>query len=126
MKQFKIDRYEITGSFIEVVLERNNIEIPISIPVSKFELFVKHNEKLQWIMVQSDNSGEPQEFTGNMSMNEYWDCAEWYIKNDLYEYICKNPITFRGTVMASSLENILLAFEIQNAKRMVVSNTTIY
>lgn len=117
MQHFKVTNYEIIGNFISVIITKYHIEIPIRIPTDKFEHFLKIEDKLDWELNTTDHTGEHLQFLGTMSLDEYWNTNKKYILVDLYDYITKNPITFRGQVFTDSVRNLCLTFDLCNAKR---------
>lgn len=116
--QFKIESYEIANNEIIVMLEKYNAGIPVTIPQDKFEWWLRVENKLDWELNASDHQGQHQQFFGTMSLAEYWDGDKHYIHNDLYEYITSHPIKKDGVTFSNSLENILLHFDMFNAKRI--------
>lgn len=116
-QHFSIESYDINQNEIIVMLQKYNIGIPITIPVDRFEWWLRLNGKLEWIIDTSDHQGEHQQFFGTMSIPEYWATEEKYIIKDLYEYITSNPITREGVLFTNSTESILLAFELHNVQR---------
>lgn len=125
MKHFLINRYETIGTFLNVVIERFDFEIPIKIPTDKFEQFLNHEGKLDWIIDTNDHTGEHLQFSGTMDMEEYWLNDRRIIEKDLYQYITMNPITYRGKVLTNSLAQIMLIFYNANANRTRPQNISI-
>ncbi len=117
-QQFTIESYEVVKGVIIVMLEKYDIGIPVTIPQDKFEWWLRVEDKLQWVFDTSDHTGEHQQFNGTMSMDEYWATSDIDIHNDLYGYITGNPITYEGAVFTNSMDSILLAFDLHNAKRV--------
>ena len=117
MKNFIIADYEVCENSLIAYLQKNCIQIPITLPTSKFEQWLRHNDRLSWELNTTDNTGEHLQFHGTMSIDEYWNTDKKYIKADLYDYITRNPITFRGEVYTDSMANIMLAFDIHEAGR---------
>lgn len=117
-QQFTVESYEVVKGVIIVMLERYDIGLPVTIPQDKFEWWLKINDKLEWVMDTSDHTGDHQQFTGTMSLEEYWATSDIDIHKDLYGYIIGNPITYEGVVFTNSLPSILLAFDLHNAKRV--------
>lgn len=115
---FKIEGYEIANNEITVMLEKYSIAIPVIIPQDKFEFWLRTEDKLQWQLVTADHTGQPQEFNGTMSLDEYWNTGDQYITPDLYQYIITNPINRDGVVYSNSVESLNLAFDLHNAQRI--------
>jgi len=119
-RQFKIESYEIANNEISVMTEKNYIAIPVTIPLDKFEWWLRVEDKLQWVIDTSDHTGEHQQFTGTMSLEEYWNTSDIDIHNDLYEYIFSNPIlTIDGVIYSTGLDSLLFSFTLHNAKRVL-------
>lgn len=116
-QQFKIEGYDLINNEIIVDIEKYSISIPVTIPLDKFEWWLKTNDRLQWEMNLSDHQGVHQQFTGTMSLEEYWNTDTSQIKEDLYGYISTNPITREGVVYSNSLQSLLLAFDLHNFGR---------
>lgn len=117
MKHFLIEDYEIKNETVIVTLQKSGVIIPITIPLEKFKFFLVTNGKLDWELNTSDHTGEHQQFTGSMTMDEYWGTDEKLIHEDLYEYITTNPITYRGDVYTDSVGQINRSFDLFIAKR---------
>lgn len=120
MKQqhFTIESYDTKDGEITVMTEKYNIAITVTIPQDKFEWWLRLEDKLEWVMDTSDHTGQHHQFAGTMSLNEYWDSDKHFIKKDLYEYITTHPIRKDGVVYSNSLDSIILAFDLHNAKRI--------
>ncbi len=115
---FLIDDYEIReDNQLVISLTKSNLVVPITIPLDKFYLFLLTNSKLDWELNHADHSGEHIQASGRMTHDEYWNSEPDYIKQDLYEYITTNPITFRGVLYENSVQNINLQFNLAIAKR---------
>lgn len=52
-----------------------------------FEQWLERTDRLEWINVTPDYSGEPVEETGTYTMKEYWALPSWQIERHLYEHI---------------------------------------
>lgn len=111
---FKIENYEVTEAEVIATTERYKIAIPVTIPRDKFELWLRVKGKLQWTI---HTGGKIQQFTGTMSLPEYWATDQQHIKQDLYEYILSHPITRDGVVYTDSVQSLLLAFDLHNSQR---------
>lgn len=121
MKQpqhFAIESYEIVNNEITVMLEKFSIAIPVTIPQDKFEWWLLNNDKLQWELNSSDHTGEHQQFTGTMSLDEYWNTDSHFIRQDLYQYITTHPIKRDDVVYSNSVDSLNLAFDLHNASRI--------
>lgn len=112
---FSINSYNVFNNEIIVNTERYSIIIPVTIPLDKFELWLRTTDKLQWVIHTKCNT---EHFIGTMSSSEYWQTQESYIKEDIYNYIISNPITREGVVYTNSLGSLLLAFDLHNAQRI--------
>ena len=115
---FAIESYEIANNEITVMLEKYSIAIPVKIPLDKFEWWLRTNDKLQWELNTSDHTGQHQQFNGTMSLDEYWATDSHYIRQDLYQYICSNPINRDGVTFTNSVDSLNLAFDLHNATRV--------
>jgi len=111
--QFNIEGFEITNNEITVNTEKYSIIIPVTIPLDKFEWWLRVNDKLQWKLTGS----ETQNITGNMSLEEYWQTDPQLICADLYSYVISNPIVRDGAVFTNSVDSLNLAFGLHNARR---------
>ena len=100
------------------MLEKYSIGIPVTIPQDKFEWWLRTEDKLQWELNTSDHTGQHQQFTGTMSLDEYWNTGTQYIAQDLYDYITTNPITRENVVYSNSVDSLNLAFDLHNASRV--------
>lgn len=117
-QHFAIESYEIANNEITVMLEKYSIAIPVTIPQDKFEWWLRTEDKLQWQLVTADHTGQAQEFNGTMSLDEYWHTDSRYIQQDLYQYICSNPIKRDDVVYSNSVDSLNLAFDLHNAQRI--------
>ncbi len=117
-KHFNIESYEIAENKITVILEKYSIAIPVIIPQDKFEWWLKINDKLRYELNTSDHTGQHHQFEATLSLGEYWDTATKYINQDLYDYICSNPISRDDVVYSNSVDSLNLAFDLHNAKRI--------
>lgn len=112
---FNIENYQATETEVIVTTERYSIAIPVTIPKDKFELWLRVKDKLQWTI---HTGGKIQQFTGTMSLSEYWATAAKFIQQDLYEYIINHPIKREDVVYSNSVESLLLAFDLHNVQRV--------
>ena len=112
-QQFNIEGYDITENEITVSTERYMIAIPVTIPLDKFEWWLRVNDRLKWEL-----RGSEKTITGTMSLEEYWQTDPRCIYQDLYAYIISNPITRDGVVYTNSMGSLLLAFDLHNAQRI--------
>jgi len=114
-KFFNIENYDVTDTEIVATTERYKIAIPVTIPRDKFELWLRVKGKLQWTI---HTGGKIQQFTGTMSLPEYWAIDQQHIKQDIYEYIILHPIKRDGAVYSNSIDSLLLAFDLHNSQRV--------
>ena len=56
------------------------------------QCWLRINEKLEWILVHSNDRGEPVEQKGNMTFDEWFDLGFSVRAADVHEYICVHVI----------------------------------
>lgn len=107
-KLFKITDYSIYLEKEVVIVDCMNEQetrlVSVTIKIPAFTDFLIFNDKLNWELNLSE-AGEHKQTTGQMSMDEYWDCME-YITEDLYEFIVKHPIEFRKKTVENAGQSI--------------------
>jgi len=85
MKQFTIndfERCEETNT-LTVYTDKNTCLIPLS----DFERWIKHTERLQWIEDWSDHAGEHCQESGEYTIEQYWEMGSRLISSDIYDFI---------------------------------------
>lgn len=84
----KIIEYRISDNFIHVDYSEPDdffLIDAIVIDKEKFELFLKMNNKLDYIMDYNE-AGEHRQYSGTLSLEEYYEDAK-QLESDLVEYI---------------------------------------
>lgn len=113
---FKIDAFRFNkfakSEWIQVDVQNNEetAEIEVTIPRDKFELWLRTDGNLDWVIDGVDHEGEHTQAEGTMTLEEYWDSDIKSIYNDFYNYICSHPITFRGQVRPGAVTSLLTEF----------------
>lgn len=104
---FEIENYDVRNNHIEVFTVKHMTCIPVRIPLDTYTAFLLRTDKRQFELNYSDHQGEHVQRCGTMTMEEYWNQNDSYIKSDLYEYITTHPINFRGEVRENAAESLM-------------------
>jgi hypothetical protein len=115
MKHFRIVGWLTEKDTIKVnvmPIDNDNCFVPVTIPLHKFNRFLEQWDKLKLVYDSSNHCGEHIQLEDRFDVETYWAVQEdEWISEDLYEYICKNSIEFRGEVIQNSVQSILNSFK---------------
>lgn len=116
--QFNIESYENENGHLIVTIERHDLAFPAHVDKAKFEWWLRLNDKLEWTMTTSDHTGEPQHFSGTMSLDEYWELG-YNVKEDLYEYMQTNQVEVEGAKYG--FNDLLLLLDIKGSQNINIT-----
>lgn len=112
-KLFEIEEYNLFDDEIEVTITRGEQEKTISVPRERFERWLENNGRLDYCRDWADYSGEHQQDTGTMTIEDYWDWSTYReIKSDLYDFIVTKMMDVRKVFdVQTPLKNILNTYK---------------
>lgn len=99
-KLFEIIRYEVVDSHINVVILKDNKELPVKITERRYVEYLKLHDKLEVPMTVHLFDGEASEPVNvSMTIEEYWQTSDFDIKQDIYDFILIRLADFSHLVM---------------------------
>lgn len=104
--------YSIVSIDIDKILVTVNVNstLPTEIEKERFNQWLIDNNRLEWVNDTSNERGEHHQQTGVLTLDQYYELPEVYLKSDMYDYL--THITKTGKLsnlpaIAQSLKDLL-------------------